>query len=98
MIESAADRAVFVNPDDFGVTASYGASAINGIFDSNYFAAEIGLPVPIEGARLRFLCRSADLPGNAAHGDTLTIGSDSYKVREIQADGTGMTALVIEKQ
>lgn len=97
-VESADDRAVFVNPNDFGVTATYGAASVNGIFDSGYFAASLGLQVELEGSRLRFLCRSADLPGTPAHGDTLTIAATTYKVREIHPDGTGMTELVIEKQ
>ena len=97
-VETAEDRAVFVNPAEFGVTATYGASSINGIFDSDYFAASVGAQVDIEGARLRFLCRTADLPSGGTHGDTIVIGAVTYKVREVHPDGTGMTELVIEKQ
>lgn len=97
-VETASDRAVFVNPAEFGVTATYGAASINGIFDSDYFAASVGAQVDIVGARLRFLCRTADLPGSAANGDSIVIAAVTYKVREIHHDGTGMTELVIEKQ
>jgi hypothetical protein len=97
-VESASDRAVFVNPVEFGVSATYGDDTLNGILDSDYFAAEIGARVAIEGARLRFICRSADLPSEAAHGDSITIDSADYVVREIHPDGNGMTELVIEAQ
>jgi len=97
-VESAADRAVFVNPSDFGVAATYDGAALNGIFDSDYFAAELGARVAVEGARLRFVCRSADLADGGVHGKTVVIASTSYKVREVHPDGTGMTELVLEKQ
>lgn len=107
-VESAEDRAVFVNPDEFGVTATYGVSAtpLNGLLDTEYFAASVGAQVDIEGRRPRITVRSADLPGNAAHGDDLTVTScpyqtslqGPYKVREIHPDYTGMTELVIERQ
>lgn len=102
-VETAADRDVFVNPEEFGVTATYTPGvgspvSVNGIFDSDYFAAEIGAGVAVEGARLRFLCPSEDLPGGAAHGDSIVIAAVTYKVREIHPDGTGFTELVIEKQ
>lgn len=102
-VESAADRAVFVNPNDFGVTGTYtpqvgSAFSLNGIFDEAYFAVDIGAGVPVEGARPRFLCRTADLPSPPKHGDALTVPAGSYLVREIHDDATGMTELTIEKQ
>jgi|SRR5687767_1537395 len=97
-VETAADRAIYVNPAEFGVTATYGSTSLNGIFDSDYFAASVGAQVDIVGARLRFLCRTADIPGGAGHGDSILIASEPYVVREIHHDGTGMTELVIEKQ
>lgn len=109
-VESADDRAVFVNPDDFGVTTTYGAGAVplDALLDNEFFAASLGLQVDIEGSRPRIIYRSADLvaAGGAAHGDSLTVLScphlpalqGAYKVREIHPDGTGMTELVIERQ
>jgi hypothetical protein len=105
-VESAYERAVFVNPVEFGVTVTYGASSVAGVLSSEYFSAEAGALVPVEGGRYRLELQSADLPGNAAHGDTVTVATyledpsraGSYKVREIQPDGTGMTVLVVEKQ
>lgn len=102
-VESSADRLVFLNPDEFGVTGTYtpqsgSPRSIAGIFDEAYFAVELGAGVPIEGARPRFLCRTEDLPSPPKHGDALTVPAGSYLVREIHDDGTGMTELVIEKQ
>lgn len=97
-VESDATRLVFLNPDDFGVEALYGGSvALNGIFDSAYFPADVGAGVPIEGAQLRFLCRTSDLPGGGAHGASLVLNATSYVVREVHPDGTGMTELVLER-
>jgi hypothetical protein len=99
-VESDADRAVYVNPDEFGTAALFDGTALNGIFDSTYIDTEIGAGVPIEGARLRFLCRTADLPEDAAHGKDFEIQSGDnagfYIVREIHPDGTGITELVLE--
>jgi hypothetical protein len=105
-VESAYERAVFTNPVEFGCTVTYGGDSIPGILSSEYFAAETGAIVPIQGGRYRLELATADLPGSAAEGDTLSIAAyeedpsrvGSYKVREIQDDGTGFTVLVIEKQ
>jgi hypothetical protein len=102
-VETAADRAVFVNPANFGVVASYtpaggsSASEINVIFDSGYFAVGLDAVVPIESGQLRAVARTADLP-NVSHGATLVIAGVTYKVRGNQPDGTGMTTLVLEQQ
>lgn len=107
-VESAAERAVFTNPVEFGCAVEYGAARlpIPGVLSSEYFSAEVGAIVPVEGGRYRLEVASADLPADAAHGDTLVIAtypedesrSGTYAVREIQPDGTGMTVLTIEKQ
>jgi hypothetical protein len=105
-VEGAAERQVFTNPVEFGVSVAYGAATIPGVLSSEYFAAEVGALLPVEGGRYRLEVASADLPALAAHGDTITVASyvedpsraGSYKVREIQPDGAGMTVLVIEKQ
>jgi hypothetical protein len=105
-VESAYERAVFLNPVEFGVTVSYAGTEIAGVLSSEYFAAEVGAFVPIEGGRYRLEVATADLPGSAGHGDAITIASyvddpsraGSYVVREIQPDGAGMSVLVIEKQ
>src|SRR5262245_36015628 len=108
-VETDADRLLFLNPDEFGVVITYaGFESINGILDADYFAVELGTQVPVEGARLRLICRSADLPQGGVHGDQAIITAvattvdpallGEYLVREVQPDGTGMTTLVLERQ
>ncbi|MEK9751742.1 MAG: hypothetical protein VW338_00825 [Rhodospirillaceae bacterium] len=101
-VESAADRAAFVNPDEFGVTATLTAAAsgeqatVNGVLfdgEDTVFAGPGVMSGPI-----RFRCRTADLPAGAAHGDSLVIGSDHYAVAVRADDGTGMTDLQLEQR
>jgi hypothetical protein len=106
-VESAADRAAFVNADEFGATATYthGATtvSIDGIFDaaSAIVADGDGLQTGMESAgilttRPNLLVREADLPSGADEDDEVTIGSTDYRVAEIRPDGTGMALLILE--
>lgn len=101
-IESAADRATFVDTDDFAVAATYtpaggAAATVNGNFDSAYADVELGGAGAVEGEQLRFVCRTADV-SSARHGDTLAISGTTYIVRGVRPDGTGMTTLWLEEQ
>jgi hypothetical protein len=99
-IETAEDRAAFVDPDDFGTEATYalatgGESLINGLFDK---AAGERLDKPgIVSARPRFVCRDGDIPAGAGEGDTLAVGGTTYAIRVRLPDGTGMTELHLER-
>lgn len=103
-VESAADRAVFVNTDDFGVASSYtlaaggSASTINGIFDAAYAEVEVETEIGITSTGPAFICRTADLPSGYGAGDSIVIDSTTYKVRVFKPDGTGMSVLKLEKQ
>lgn len=106
-VESAADRQVFVSSRDFGVTATYDGNPLDALFDDDYFSAEFGGQVAVEGSRLRLQCASEDLPDGGAHGKTVVITrgvtSTTYKVREVHpgltnGDGTGFIELVLEAQ
>lgn len=99
-VESATDRAIFVDVDDFGTAASYtpaggSASTVNGIFDNDFIEVETGAGVGVALQQPRFHCRTADV-SSAAEGDSITINSTAYTVRIVQDDGTGMTVLVLE--
>lgn len=109
-VESAADRAVFVNPDEFGVTASYvaageAAEAIDGQFHEPFSVAlQSGFEgVGVETSQPVFVCRSADLPEAAREneGDVLVLTHQSVErrffVRTMRPDGTGMTSIVLEE-
>lgn len=101
-IETATERAVFFDTDDFATAASYtpsggSASTVNGIFDSEFIEIDPLSGVGVVSAQPRFACAAADLPAGAAAGDAITISGTAYTVRELQADGTGVTMLVLEK-
>ena len=100
-VESAADRAIFVNVDDFGTAATYtpaggAGSTVNGIFDNDFVEVDAGGGVTVALQQPRFHCRTADV-SSAAEGDALVVSGVNYTVRVVQDDGTGMTMLVLEK-
>jgi len=96
-VESADDRAVFVN--DFGVVASYtpiGGAAVDvpGVFDRS--TIDVALDVPVVDRAPWFICRDDDLPDAAEDdaGDTLAIaGEGTFAVAELRPDGTGFTRI-----
>lgn len=104
-IETAADRATFLSPAEFGVTAFYSQNygqqvPINGIFDRQFLALDTG-DGAVTGVSVTFTCRADDLAallyGRARQGDHLTIEGERWRVVEPQADGTGMMVLVLQK-
>jgi hypothetical protein len=96
-VESANDRAIFISADDFGVTATYKAGTISGIFDNDFIEVDAGGGVPFAMQQPRFMCRTADV-STAVEDDTLVIATLTYKIKVRQDDGTGMTTLILEKQ
>lgn len=103
--ESAADRSAFLSTDDFGDEAAYTPSGgspvmLTGILNSPHLNVQLN-DVPVSDSAPTFLCRSADLPNGARGGDagdTLAIGSTTYRVTDLQPDGTGMTLLTLGRQ
>jgi len=100
-VESATDRAIFVNVDDFGVAATYtpsggASSTVNGIFDNDFIEVDAGGGVGVALQQPRFHCRTADV-SSASEGDALVVSGVNYTIRIVQDDGTGMTMLVLEK-
>lgn len=104
-VESAADRAIFVDPDEFGTAAVYTpsggtAAALNGVFDEAYESAfgspGAGVVQPV------LVVRTADLPEGAAFGeftgDRVAIGDRTFVPRAAEPDGTGMTRLILEEE
>ena len=100
-VESAADRAIFLDVDDFGSAATYtpnggSAATVNGIFDNDFVEVDAGGGVGIALQQPRFVCRTADV-STASEGDAIIISAVNYTIRIVQDDGTGMTTLVLEK-
>lgn len=102
-VETDADRALFVDADEFGASVSWqvgvaAAVTVSGIFDADYnLLTNPLLDEGMEGASPRLLLPSADLPAGAGHGDTLTIAAVSYTVVEIKPDGTGMSEVRLQE-
>lgn len=101
-VESADDRSYFVAVNDFGVAATYtpaggAASTVNGIFDNDFVEVDTGGSVTFAQQQATFMCLTADV-SSAAEGDAITISGENYIVRIVQADGTGMTNLILELQ
>ncbi len=91
-VESAADRLIYFNTDEFGVSATYdGSTTVKGLIDRRYIEALGG-----EAEHPVFICREADISG-VVHGKTLVANSTSYTVRGVQPDGSGMILLVLRE-
>lgn len=90
----AEDLAPFFDTDaGFAVTATVGASSFPVIFDNAYQA---GLGNMIESAGPVCQAKSADV-STVVQGTAITINAVSYKVREVQPDGAGVTTLFLER-
>jgi hypothetical protein len=96
-VESDEDRAMFLSADDFGVTAIYkGSIEIEGIFDKFYLEQSVGI-AGIQSNDPVFTCLTSEAP-DPAHGETLEIGTATYKIIGVEPDGDGMTILRLEIQ
>lgn len=103
-VESAADRAAFLDADEFGVEGTYTpaggfGSTVVGIFERPHLNRAFGNDGPaLSDAEPTFTCRSIDLPVGAAGGDCgdrMAIGADNYRVIDLRPDGTGMTLITL---
>lgn len=102
-IETDAEREIFLNADEFGVTVAYRKKGtatdltLTGIFDAEHSVGAIGEGLEIASVAPQVLLRTSDLPSGAGDGDSVTIDSVAYRVRFKEPDGTGMTVLKLEK-
>lgn len=93
------DIAAFFDPRDFAEAATYtpaggSASSVNGHFDRAY-AEALG---DLAGNAPRFACASADVPA-ATRGDGLVVRGASYRIANVEPDGTGLvTLLTLQEQ
>jgi hypothetical protein len=106
-VESSADRLTFLSPAEFGDTATYtpaggpAVPGIAGILNRPHIDTSVSVSpfdVTTSDARPTFICRSADLPPAAQGGDagdTLTIGTNTYHVLDLEPDGTGFISVVL---
>ena len=78
---------------DFGVAATLDGSAVLGIFDRDYAQAFDGMAT----TQPMFTASSTALAA-ATTASILVVAGTSYRVRSVQADGTGVTMLLLELQ
>lgn len=74
---------------DYGVAATVNGVQVIGIFDKAY-QERFGV---VSGTEPILIVQSTV---SAAEGQTVVIGSSSYKVASIEPDGTGITVLVLK--
>lgn len=104
-IESASDRAVFVNSDEFGAVGVYtpAGGAASAAFAGQFDRPTLDLAFEGAGAidaRPTFFCAAEDLPGAALGdaGDALVVtGEGSFEVIALKPDGTGMMLIILGK-
>jgi hypothetical protein len=99
-VETASDRLTFLA--DFGQavrwTISGGRSkTVTAIFDYAYEMVDAGSSAGFAVRTPRIVCRSADVVG-IGDGDTVLIDGDTFLVRVVMPDGTGMTEVQLEAQ
>jgi len=94
---------IYFSTDFFAVSATYTAQGtgatpqtITGIFTKEYID-DAGGAIGVEGNVPVFHTKTASVP-NATQGDSLVIGSTTYKIANVQPDGTGETVLILEEQ
>lgn len=88
-METDADRAEYLKA--FGVPALTPSGRLLGIFDREH--------VLVEGAdetMPTLLCRSLDVAAlKLTRGSSVSVEAATFRVRDVQPDGTGMTRLVL---
>ena len=74
------------------VEATVAGNVMPGVFDHAY-----GEALGISGTTPALLCDDADLDGfEVVAGDTVTINGVDYSIVRIEADGTGMSRLILD--
>jgi hypothetical protein len=106
-IETDEDRLAFVDPDEFGATATFTLNGgavltdVPGIYDdpnvtkglrqNNQFSYSQGQDV--SGDKPEFHCLTSAIPGVKNGRATVVIGGENFSVFNVQHDGTGMTCV-----
>lgn len=101
-VETADDLAVFMNVDEFGVSATYTpqngtATIISVIFDNDVQETDAGGQITFVTAVPRVIARTIDVP-SAAEGDAITINTVDYIVLVALDGSLGTTELRLERQ
>ena len=79
----------------FGRAATIDGTPVQGIFDQPYTRLFDGIASSEPSYRLP---TAQAVDATAAQGSVLDLDGETYRVRSVQADGTGMTTLLLELQ
>jgi hypothetical protein len=85
------DLTPFFALDDFAELVTVAGVTFSAVFDAEH---SVGLDVA--GVRPMLTCPAADVAGVSV-GAAATVRGQAYTVREIQPDGTGVVALMLER-
>ncbi len=93
----AADRDVFIDPDEFGEAFVYNAVTIYGVFDNAYETVEMG-EAPVSTTQPAAEFKASDVTG-IAQGDTVTRvdGGVVYNVARVEPDGRGWSMVIFSQ-
>lgn len=86
------DLSIFLQ--DFGIDARVAGKVVRGIFNNAYTESLDGR---IAGLLPQFTCRSVDVSA-VIDGTSVVVGKNTYLVRGIESDGTGVSLLRLEIQ
>ncbi len=102
-IEDDIDRAIFTDPDEWGVAIVYtlaggGSTTLAGIFDRDALQVALGGAVDLSDTGPQVIVAEADLPIGHANDDTLTIDGLVWIRKTAEPYGTGFVTLFLEVQ
>ncbi len=89
------DLDIFFNDDEFAIEVTYNLVTFNGIYDNAFIEDQQG-QIQIETLEPQIMVKTSDVTG-LTHGETMTVNSVAYKVKEIQPDGTGITRILLTR-
>lgn len=100
-VEDAADWDVFLDGDVFAAAATWTRPAMAGVtvrgIRAEAHAVAAGGDFPgVSTTAPVFTTAAAELPADAAQGDTLTIDGAPWRVADLQPDGAGMVRVILE--
>ena len=101
-VESAADRAVFVNKDEFGAVVTWplvpsGSVDISVLSQAGTILIGTQNGPDIQTSEATLVVVQDDLPAGAAQGQVITFQAVPYSVRSIEPDGTGFALIRMEQ-
>ena len=83
--------APFFDADEFGTEVQIGSADVLGLLEVGYHeVAGMGTTDPT------FICAASDADSVVEGTTQLTAGADTYTIRSVQPDGTGLAVLLLE--